>query len=150
MDVERISLAVLGELRAGNPVTAAAIKRGEIHNGFERRAKINRARRHLFAHPMRDGLGHAAAKIGRGETATRLRSRSTTASSRTTSGASHAPGPVIGGNEGAIATSGVRRSRQADGCGGSEKFGISGAGRGRGKGMLRAVARSQATNSSNI
>jgi hypothetical protein len=35
MDIECIGLAVLGELRADTPVTAAAIKRGEIIDGLE-------------------------------------------------------------------------------------------------------------------
>jgi Resolvase, N terminal domain len=38
-------------------------------------------------------------------------------SSRTTSGASHAPGPVIGGSEGAIARLGVRRNLHVDAFG---------------------------------
>ena len=86
-------------------------------------------------------MGHR--RIAGGATATELWSGSTTASSRTTSGASHSPGPVIGGNEGAIAMSLVRRSRQAEGSGlGSsvEADGSSSGGRGRGSGIFCAAA----------
>ena len=74
----------------------------------------------------------------------RLVSGSTTASSRTTSGAPHSPGPSIGGSDGAIATSGIKRMRQAEGAGGSGDgscgIGIACTGRGRGKGTASAAA----------
>src|SRR5205085_4935097 len=95
--------------------------------------------------------------VAGGVTATRLLSGSTTASSRTRSGAPHSPGPDSGGSEGAIATSGVSRSRHADGGGASFTFGpgagttaTTGAGRGRGIGTVSAAAGAQAVTSSVI
>jgi hypothetical protein len=97
----------------------------------------------------------ASAKVQRriagGVTATRVLSGSITASSCTTSWAPHSLGPEIGGSEGATASAGVRRRRQADGGAGTSGFdawvvdaGPASAGRGRGNGTVWAIATSQA------
>ena len=60
---------------------------------------------------------------------------------------------MIGGNDGAIAKSGVRRSRQAEGCADSESSGadVAGvAGAERGNGMSLAIATSPAISNSSI
>ncbi len=60
--VERIALAVLGELGADDPVAPAAIVGRIIVEALERRAERAHRRRHILAHPMHDRLGEAAAQ----------------------------------------------------------------------------------------
>src|SRR5882757_8609996 len=77
--------------------------------------------------------------VAGGLTTTRLPSRNTTASSRTTSVTTHSPEPFRFDTDGAIASSSVNRTRQADGASSTCEVG-SMAGRGRGNGTLWAAA----------
>ena len=60
-DVERIGLAVLGELCAGDPVAATAVIGGVVIEALERPAESTHGRSHVLAHPLHDGLGKRAA-----------------------------------------------------------------------------------------
>src|SRR5919197_5944199 len=95
----------------------------------------------------------ASAKLQRsiagGVTATCVLLTSHTASSRTTSSTLHSPGPTNGGSDGAIASSAVSRSLQAEGAassvtpsGAASAAGIWG-GRGRGNGTASAAVNPQ-------
>ena len=91
--------------------------------------------------------------VAAGLTGTRLRSASTTASSRTRSSPPHAPGPMMAGTLGAMATASVNARRQAEGAVGISDIvgavslaclpscpaGASAAGRGCGNGILVAA-----------
>ena len=62
--VERIRLAMLGELRADHPVAPAAIVGRVVVDALELRAERTNGRRHVLAHPARDGLRETAAHDG--------------------------------------------------------------------------------------
>src|SRR6266702_5233565 len=62
MDVERIGLAMLAELRADNIVAPAAIVGGIVVDTAQRRAERLHGRGDVIAHPVYDRLGHVAAQ----------------------------------------------------------------------------------------
>ena len=74
--------------------------------------------------------------VAAGESATRCPSLSITASKRTASSAPQEPGPVMEGSGCTKATSGVRRSWQAEGVAGGIGAGASAAGAGWGGGRV--------------
>ena len=62
MDIERIGLAMLAELRAGNVVAPAAIVGGIVLDTAQRRTERLHGRGDIVAHPVCDRLGHIAAQ----------------------------------------------------------------------------------------
>src|SRR6516225_8151664 len=64
-DVQRIGLAVLGELGSHDPIASAAIIRGVIVDALERAIERARGRHYVIAYPLHDRLGKSATK-GRG------------------------------------------------------------------------------------
>ena len=61
-DVERVALAVLRQLGAGDAVAAAALVGIEVGDGSKRRAELGGGGADVVAHPLRHRLGHAAAQ----------------------------------------------------------------------------------------
>ena len=118
-DVDRVGLAVLGELCADDPIAAAAIIGGVVVEAPERRAEGRTAGPRPRAPIARWPRQTCSERSRAASRATRVLSRSTTASSRTTSSTPHSPRPTSGGSDGATANSAVSRSRQAEGGGGS-------------------------------
>ena len=147
-DVERVGLAMLGQLCSRDPVTAAAIVRGIIVDALERAIERASGRHQVLAHPLHDRLGKSAANDrGRHYRDPVLVWQHHRFEPHQIIRAAFA-GPSIAGMDGASASSSVNRRRHsesAESAGSADcKEGALMVGRGRGNGTVCAPARSQA------
>ena len=106
--VERISAAMLTDLRTRDTVTRTAIERIDTFDAAQRCAESGDRWRHVIGYPSRHSFAIGQRSVAGGAKPTRCLSGKSTASTLTTSVAMHSPGPVIAGDGSKTASSASR------------------------------------------